>query len=234
MSLAYEPYSRVNAPSPELRRPPFNRFSPRLAKLRRLILDAWPGTAGGSGYVIRRVRGGSPWSAHAYGGAWDCYLPPVAQPIRDSITSWLIEHADVIGLQMVNDYHARRRWTVGRGWQAVARKPDDKVTGWGWKGHLHIEIHPDRWADTTALPPLDAVSAWRPGMGTTLDPTGNAFHTYSVQQRLNGLGYGLTVDGIYGPRTRAAVRDFQATHGLKVDGIVGPLTLAALVEQGRG
>ena len=39
---------------------------------------------------------------------------------------------------------------------------------------------------------------------------------------------GLTVDGIFGAKTQAAVRAFQAAKGLKVDGIVGPQTWAAL------
>lgn len=42
----------------------------------------------------------------------------------------------------------------------------------------------------------------------------------------------LKVDGIYGPRTRAAVCDFQRQEGLKVDGIVGPQTERALVRAG--
>jgi peptidoglycan hydrolase-like protein with peptidoglycan-binding domain len=39
---------------------------------------------------------------------------------------------------------------------------------------------------------------------------------------------GRPADGVYGRRTRAAVRRFQRRQGLTVDGIVGPQTLAAL------
>jgi peptidoglycan hydrolase-like protein with peptidoglycan-binding domain len=39
---------------------------------------------------------------------------------------------------------------------------------------------------------------------------------------------GLPGDGVYGPRTRAAVKRFQRRHGLTVDGVAGPDTLAAL------
>jgi peptidoglycan hydrolase-like protein with peptidoglycan-binding domain len=39
---------------------------------------------------------------------------------------------------------------------------------------------------------------------------------------------GLTVDRIYGPATKRAVRRFQRRHGLTADGIVGPATWAAL------
>jgi hypothetical protein len=39
---------------------------------------------------------------------------------------------------------------------------------------------------------------------------------------------GVPADGVYGPRTRAAVRSFQRRNGLAVDGIAGPQTIAAL------
>ena len=38
----------------------------------------------------------------------------------------------------------------------------------------------------------------------------------------------LATDGIFGPLTEEAVREFQRGHGLAVDGIVGPKTWAAL------
>lgn len=50
-----------------------------------------------------------------------------------------------------------------------------------------------------------------------------------IQTALQNRGYDPgSVDGIYGERTEAAVRQFQADQGLAVDGIAGPDTLAAL------
>ena len=49
-----------------------------------------------------------------------------------------------------------------------------------------------------------------------------------VQERLNRCGANLAVDGIYGPKTEAAVVQFQRENGLTADGIVGPRTRAKL------
>jgi len=48
-------------------------------------------------------------------------------------------------------------------------------------------------------------------------------------RQLSGGSIGLTVDGVFGSETDAAVRAFQGNLGLTVDGIVGPLTWRALV-----
>ena len=43
-------------------------------------------------------------------------------------------------------------------------------------------------------------------------------HVTSVQQALNGTGAKLTVDGKWGPKTEAALKQFQQQHGLKATG----------------
>lgn len=56
-------------------------------------------------------------------------------------------------------------------------------------------------------------------------------HVRTLQERLNARVHpspGLTVDGIFGPKTRAAVVAFQGQNWLDPDGIVGPITHAAL------
>ena len=49
------------------------------------------------------------------------------------------------------------------------------------------------------------------------------------QHRLNLLGWQLTEDGIWGVQTDSAVRGYQYRAGLTVDGIVGAKTRAALI-----
>jgi peptidoglycan hydrolase-like protein with peptidoglycan-binding domain len=45
---------------------------------------------------------------------------------------------------------------------------------------------------------------------------------------------GITADGVYGPNTRRAVRNYQRNQGLAVDGIAGPVTLTHLGLAGQG
>lgn len=50
----------------------------------------------------------------------------------------------------------------------------------------------------------------------------------TLQTMLNVFGYGLAVDGCWGPLTQAAVLNFQRKQKIGVDGIVGPITWARL------
>jgi peptidase M23-like protein/putative peptidoglycan binding protein len=55
----------------------------------------------------------------------------------------------------------------------------------------------------------------------------------ALQVAMTGEGlYPHPVDGVMGPWTQGAVRNFQASHGLTVDGAAGPQTRAALGKRG--
>ena len=50
-----------------------------------------------------------------------------------------------------------------------------------------------------------------------------------LQNYLNQVGnYGLDVDGVYGSKTQAAVKDYQTKNSLAVDGIAGDETWGSL------
>ena len=51
----------------------------------------------------------------------------------------------------------------------------------------------------------------------------------AVQFLLREHGAAIAADGIFGPFTDGAVRQFQGDHGLAVDGIVGNQTWPALI-----
>jgi peptidoglycan hydrolase-like protein with peptidoglycan-binding domain len=57
----------------------------------------------------------------------------------------------------------------------------------------------------------------------------NGHPVRTLQQLLRARGSTVAVDGAFGPRTDAAVRDFQRERHLTVDGVVGPATWSALV-----
>lgn len=51
-----------------------------------------------------------------------------------------------------------------------------------------------------------------------------------LQKLLNQKGYSLSVDGIFGQNTQAAVRDYQQKNNLSVDGIAGEQTWSSLMQ----
>lgn len=55
----------------------------------------------------------------------------------------------------------------------------------------------------------------------------------TLQTELNKRGYKLDVDGKFGPKTQAAVKDYQKKNNLAVDGIVGRNTWGSLTSSGK-
>ncbi|HEY0934407.1 MAG TPA: peptidoglycan-binding domain-containing protein [Trebonia sp.] len=58
---------------------------------------------------------------------------------------------------------------------------------------------------------------------------GNGHPVKTLQYLLRDRGHEVTVDGVFGPVTGAAVRAFQQKETLAVDGVAGPVTWQALV-----
>jgi N-acetylmuramoyl-L-alanine amidase len=50
----------------------------------------------------------------------------------------------------------------------------------------------------------------------------------NLQESLVALGYNITVDGIFGAKTEAALKEYQTAHGLEPDGVCGSITWASI------
>jgi len=110
----------------------------------------------------------------------------------------------------------------------------DPASQWKWESyngvnphtkHVHISVGDARYYDKT--------DAWQfAGFPGTLPPATKPVlkkgsvgaDVVFVQQHL-----GIPDDGVFGPQTEAAVKEYQRAHGLAVDGIVGPQTWASLL-----
>lgn len=78
-------------------------------------------------------------------------------------------------------------------------------------------------------PAAPGAGAWTPPPTIAAGDRGDVVRW--LQGMLTGLGYGVVlgrIDGVFGSKTTDAVRRYQAKAGLTVDGIVGPSTWAAL------
>lgn len=67
-----------------------------------------------------------------------------------------------------------------------------------------------------------------PELAKQLKEGGKDFDVKWLQDSLKKLGYKVTVDGDYGPATKAAVTEFQKDHDLDPDGWAGVQTSAAI------
>jgi len=88
-------------------------------------------------------------------------------------------------------------------------------------------IEPAMSVATETIPPTAAVQTAKPKLAATVIPT--ADRNKDVQTALKNAGfYAGSIDGKVGPKTKAAIDEFQKAKGLKVDGKVGPKTWAEM------
>lgn len=221
--------------------PPYDKGSPNIRAIRDYVLKRWGGQNLGSGVVVRPIRGGSSWSSHAFGAAFDWRYTdpgPGRKLLEAEVLPWLIDNSHELHVQRIHDYDAKDYWQAGKGW--TGRSPGQ---GWGW---LHIETHPDGYFDATPVeerigaqplpPPIVEIpfapdrAVWGLWPWNKNKPTITVGDRGEVVRYLQGVlkvkaGQQLgPIDGIFGERTAAAVKAVQGFFELRPDAIVGPKT----------
>lgn len=218
---------------------PWNGASPNLRAILAYLKGRWPGLADLGCYGVRPIRGGTKWSAHAFGAAQDIGYRngPSRDVILAEVIPFLEENAATLGIQRIHDYMAKRYWQSGKGW--IGRPPGN---GFDW---LHIETTAEAWADARSVeerlgqPAPAPAAAQRPAPGKpnweTVKLGDKGDRVVAVQAFLREKGYKnstskklIVVDGDFGPNTDKRVRQYQEAAGLTVDGIVGPQTAGAM------
>jgi len=198
----------------------FLSASPNLQQLAKYLQRVYGMTNLGI-YAKRPIRGGTAWSSHAYGAALDAGYKDQSR-VEAEIMPWLIEHHKKLGVQRIHHYRKKQIWTAGKGWEN--KSPGE---GGAW---IHVEVHPDAWADKRTVEDKlgGAAPAPRPAPGQpVVRPTLRRGDRGPAVVELQKL-LGITADGDFGKITDRTVRTFQESKKLTVDGIVGPKTWAAL------
>ena len=205
------------------------------------LLEAHFGLWNNGTFGVRNKRGKSTPSVHATGRAGD--LSWRGAPYRGTgnyddackMMDWVVENADVLGVEAVFDYYPRpwgRGWMCDRNaWRVYDKKAFSGAPGGDW---VHIEISnehaddPDYYKEVfEELLGEAPVASTKPAAKTQSAPSGKSpwFQRGSrgdgvkEVQRIVGA---QPVDGDFGPKTEAAVKAWQAEHDQHVDGIWGP------------
>ena len=200
---------------------------PGAKALMSFALARYPGMTNGGIYGCRRIAGSTAWSVHAEGRA-DDIMTGTGSPTEAS--KFLAEQLHVFSAELGVDgiIHNRHCWfsNTGKGWDPYyGENPHIN--------HIHAEMRRD-FADRDLATLIrhvligPSVNGNITGTRLVLGQPAPAAEVRDVQARLVAHGFAISVDGVYGPRSAAAIRRFQALAGLAVDGIVGPITRGRL------
>jgi len=202
-------------------------------------------------FVVRPMRGkpsGNPryLSVHATGRAADISRrktgghPGASRSYLLEVIGWMIANADPLGLEMLADYQwtgkdkagnpvSCRIWKCDRNaWKGQA---PGTIYGQGFGDWIHYELSPATAndpallarADWATFPKYGPAPSPRPYPGVPVQEGATGDDVKAIQGVV-----GAKADGQFGPRTKAAVIQWQTEHGLAGNGIVGPKTWAAM------
>ncbi len=124
-----------------------------------------------------------------------------------------------------DQFAAAREWHTGPGGvnSADGREYEQLV-----RGHMGASDIANLKQTTASAATTPTGAAPTPPSGAILGKGDSGPSVSALQQQLVAAGASIEVDGVFGPLTEAAVRDFQQKKGLTPDGTVGPQTSAAL------
>jgi peptidoglycan hydrolase-like protein with peptidoglycan-binding domain len=197
--------------------------------------DAWsrsPQRAEFDDYLLARI------SAHAGGSAPDPQ-PPFVPPTPPATSIWQVGSTGdkvksiqtVVGVPADGVFGPQTEAAV-RQWQSNLKLVADGV----W-GPATEEATNNLFAFLANLPIVQEVNPANEFLKALSEATTQVLRQGSaggavkvLQAGLNGKGYPLVADGVFGPATDNAVRRFQGSRGLQVDGIVGQQTWTALFQ----
>jgi len=178
------------------------------------------------GNIVTNAKGGQ--SLHNYGLAVDVV------PIVNGQPKWDVPEST---WQKIGAAGKKQGLEWGGDWTSFKDRPHFQMTGGKSVSTLLSEYRanggnlPQIWAGVNTKYPN--IGPNTPTAPTT--PTSNNLRLGSrgeavkqLQRDLTGLGYKLNADGVFGPKTDAAVKRFQRDKNLTADGIVGPKTRAAI------
>lgn len=176
-----------------------------------------------TGILFGTTSHGNPATADAWSRAWldDAQRPgcliPVAHAAQIPGAVVLRVGLGIVGHVVISD---------GKGGTVEAHSAA--------RGVIAGTLSDRRWTHGVLVPgvkyePGPAVALDTPLVFRLTSPQMTGETVLEIQQRLQIRGYELgRADGVFGPKTYAAVLEFQRAQGLMADGEVGPLTLAAL------
>lgn len=141
--------------------------------------------------------------------------------------------------KMTNPYNARDVYThVGNGRYRSASGVVKSYTEWqayfktqGARGVFNLPGFETGWMPPPASGPTREAAAQRVGSASSSTGSTYSLDTASIQRALNGFPSSLarlTVDGVFGPKTQARLREFQKQRGLPQTGVADQATRHAL------